>query len=122
MRDEAPLWDVELATEFIPDGTFAIQEGAEGAYGAYALREDELTAGLLLIEYAGEDEAAATAERLAGLREQWGHEKVEDEPFDVYRAGEGNFSVVGTSGPYFAAAWFMPSADRGAALVRQALP
>jgi hypothetical protein len=121
MRDQAPLYDVVLADEWIPEGTFGSEAGAVGAYGVYELREDDRPAGLLLVRHPGAEAAADAVERLAALRREWGDEQIGDEPYAVFRAGEGNYCAVGSAGRYFAAAFYMPAAEEAADLVRRAL-
>jgi len=121
LRDELPLFNLYLAEEFIPDGTFGIGDGAVAAYGVYDLRQDDRPAGLMLVEHATAEAAGAAASRLAELRRGWGEEQVTAVPFVVFEAGEGDYCAVGSSGKLFAAAFFMPSAEAGANLVRRAL-
>lgn len=121
MRDSAPLWELDLSDEYIPDGTFAVEQGAEGAYAAYDLREDEKPAGLLLIRYPSPARAEAAAGRLADLRAEWGHQRVQERPYPVFKAGENNYHVVGTSDAYLASAFYMPRTEPGVQLVREAL-
>ncbi|MFO7956431.1 MAG: DUF6599 family protein [Candidatus Brocadiia bacterium] len=122
MRDAAPLFDIKLADNWIEDGTFGIADGAVGAYGPYNLREDDKPAGLLLVRHADEQAPPAAAERLADQRREWGDELVAEEPYSVFKAGEGNFCAIGTSGVSFAAAFYMPTREAGENLVREVLP
>ncbi|MGD2175414.1 MAG: 4Fe-4S binding protein, partial [Candidatus Brocadiaceae bacterium] len=113
MRDEAPLFNVTLSENWIEDGTFGITGGAVGAYGAYRLREDDKPAGVLLIEHADAEAARAAAERLAAQRDEWGDQRVAEEPYVVFGAAGDNYCVIGTKGRRFAAAFFMPSGRVG---------
>jgi len=121
MRDAAPLFNIKLADKWIEDGTFGIAEGAVGAYGPYNLRADDKPAGLLLVRHTDEQAPPAAAKRLADQRREWGDELVADEPYIVFKAGEDNYCVIGTSGAYFAAAFYMPTRQAGERLARAAL-
>ncbi len=121
LRDELALFNLRLADEYIPDGTFGIDQGAVAAYGAYDLRQDDKPAGLLLVEHASAQAAAEAVSRLAQVRADWGEEQAAVEPFLVFKAAEGNYCAIGSSGKLFAAAFFVPSAEAGMALVRKAL-
>jgi len=121
MRDEKPLFNIRLADNFIPDETWGFTAGSVGAYGAYpALRKDDRRAGLLLIEYASAQAAAEAAARLVKLRLGWGEGETQKEPYIVIKAGDGSFCVIGTRGRDLAAAFFMPSPDKGIELVNVA--
>ena len=121
MRDEKPLFNLYLAASFIPDGTFGIAGGAVAAYGAYGPAQEGKRFGLLLIEYGSAEAAAGAAGRLAKVRADWGEERVSAAPYIAFKPGEGNYCVIGARGPSFAAAFFAPSADRGAELLKAAL-
>ena len=123
MRDELPLNDIYLADEAVPDGTLGIGGGAVGAYGRYDLRGDRKPAGLLLVEHpdAAAASAAAAADRFARLRRQWGEAEGADGAHVTFRAADDSYCVIASAGRRFAAAFFMPSAEAGAALVSRAL-
>ncbi len=132
MRDEMPLYDVYLADEFIPEGTWGFGRGAVGAYGQYDLEGAPAPAGagwgarrkppgLVLIRYRDGASAAATAERLAEVRAEWGDEMVQEAPVRVFRAGEADFCAVAARGAYMAAAFFIPSKEAAERLVQDGL-
>ncbi len=121
LRDDAPLFDVQLADNFIPDGTFDIGEGDVAAYGAYDLRQDDRPAGLLLVHYGTEQEAGRAVDELARVRRNWGEEQVAREPYVVFKPGEGNYCVFGAVGGRFAAAFYMPTQEKGRQMVRAVL-
>ncbi len=124
MRDEKPLFNARLAGNFIPDATWGFGPGGGllGAYGAYpALRKDDKRAGLVLIEYADPKGAADAAARLEKLRAGWGEERAQEGPYVVMKAVEGDLCVIGAAGADLAAAFNMPSGEKGAELVKAAL-
>ncbi len=55
------------------------------------------------------------------MRRDWGEEQVRDEPYIVFRAGQDNYCAIGSRGPYFGAAFFMPTAEAGARLLAECL-
>ncbi len=122
MRDEMALFDLRLADDFIPDGTFGIADGAVAAYGVYDLAGvGRKPAGLLFVEHASATRAREAVSRLAEVRSGWGEERVSGQPFDVFKAADGSYCVMGSEGRHFAAAFFMPSPEAGAALIAGAL-
>jgi len=121
MRDAAALFNIKLADNWLEDGTFGITGGAVGAYGPYDVREDDTPAGLLLVRHAHEQAPGAAAKRLADQRREWGDEVVGEDLYTVFKAGEGNYCVIGTGAAYFAAAFYMPTREAGEWLVRTAL-
>jgi len=115
-----PLFDLYLADKSIPEGTFGITGGAVAAYGVYRLREDGKPAGVMLVEHPTAEAATSAVSRLAVVRRSWGEEQVAAEPFLIFKAGQDDYCVIGSSGKLFAAAFFMPSAAAGVDLVRKA--
>ncbi len=121
MRDAAPLFNVKLAENWIPDGTFGITGGAVGAYGPYDVRSDDLPAALLLVRHPRPAPAREAAERLAKLRREWGDEEVAGQPWVVFRASEANYCAIGREGDLFGAAFFMPTRQAAEELLERAL-
>jgi len=122
MRDESPLWNLDLAEQFVPEGTLGIEQGVEAAYGVYDLRDDGRPAALLLVRYPDEARARRAADALAELRKQWGHTPVAGQPYPVFKAAEDSYGAVAASGPLLAAAFYMPTPEAGVTLLEGALP
>ena len=133
MRDDGPLWNLDLAEKPVPDGTFAIapsgpaaasgSAAASGvaAYGTYKLRSDSKRAGLLLISYPDEARARDAAARLADARAKWGNQKVAETPYRVFRAADDSYGAIGTKAGLLAAAFYMPTAEAGVRILGAAL-
>jgi NAD-dependent dihydropyrimidine dehydrogenase PreA subunit len=127
MRDDGPLWNLDLAEKSVPDGTFAIAPSGPAAasgvaaYGTYKLRSDSKRAGLLLISYPDEARARDAATRLADARARWGNQKVAEAPYQVFKAAADSYGAVGTKGSLLAAAFYMPTADAAVKLLGEAL-
>jgi NAD-dependent dihydropyrimidine dehydrogenase PreA subunit len=121
MRDEAPLWDLDLAEQYFPQGVFDITGGAVAAYGTYSLRSDSKPAALLLVRYPDEKKAADAATRIAAARTGWGEQEVAKGPYQVFKAAEGSYGAVGARGPLLAAAFYMPTAEAAVKLLAGAL-
>ncbi len=121
MRDEAPLWNVDLAEQYFDQGVFGIADGAVAAYGAYKLRTDSKPAALLLVRYPDDKRAADAAARIAAARTGWGEQKVGAGPHQVFQAAPDSYGAVGVSGPLLASAFYMPTAEAAVRLLDAAL-
>ena len=121
MRDEAPLWNLDLAEQSIPDGTFGIAPGGQAAYGVYKLRSDSKPAALLLVSYPDESRARDAAARLAGARAKWGNQRVTETPWTVFKAADDSYGAIGARGSLLAAAFYMPTPETAVKLVGEGL-
>jgi ferredoxin len=121
LRDEAPLFNLKLADQWIPDGTFGIAGGGVAAYGAYALRSDGKQTGLLLVQHGSASAAREAVDRLTKLLASWGEKQTAQEPCAVFEAGAGDYCAIGSLEGRFATAFHAPSPEAGRDLVQAAL-
>lgn len=121
MRDEKPLWNLDLGANYIPEGTFGISGGAEAAYGAYDLGRQEGGSALLLVGYKNARAAQEGAQRLAELHAEWGQEQVRETPYAAFKEAERKYSVFGYTKAHLAYSASVPTVEVGEELVGMAL-